>query len=86
MNVKEITEAIQAVLTSRAIVVTAIWAVRRFVFTPRIAISVDLCFVGKHGDQWVIELLCLLENKGQVPYKIRSLSFNLRTLQEGDEH
>lgn len=46
--------------------------------------SVDLCFVGKHGDDWVVEVLCFLENKGLVPYSIRSLRFNLRALLETD--
>ena len=84
MSPKDIAETIQAVLTSIAIVVAAYWAIRRFIYAPRIEMSVDVCFVGQHGDDWVVELLCLLENKGQVPYAIRSLSFNLRTLLESD--
>ncbi|MCB9450933.1 MAG: hypothetical protein H6672_05805 [Anaerolineaceae bacterium] len=77
-----ITQIVQALVTSLAIVVGGLWALRKYVFqregSPRIDFSVDVNFVGVHKDCWVIEILGMLKNHGGVPHKITDLSFNLR--------
>lgn len=59
------------------------WKVRRE-HAPRLEFAVTVNFVGKHGDQWVVELIALLKNKGHVQHKIRDFSFDLRYLTDSD--
>ena len=47
---------------------------------PRIVFEVSANFVGMQGECVVTELVAVLDNKGQVPLKIRDFTFKLRGL------
>ena len=85
----DIAQGIASIATFLGIIIGGGWALRRYVFQkeayPRIEFSVDINFVGTHNGQWVIELLGLLHNKGEVPHKIRNLLFEIRFLSKQDK-
>jgi hypothetical protein len=87
-DLKDLAEAAQAALATLAILVGGGWAVRKYLFQKeslaRLELRVNVEFVGKQGDEWLVELLGLLENKGAVPHEIRDLKFELRCLLKGD--
>lgn len=80
---------IESIITILGITVGGSWAFWKFVVHkeahPRIEFSVDVNFVGKQGDEWMIEVLGELENKGTVPHKMTDLKFNLKYL-KADDH
>ena len=79
---------IQSIITFIGIVVGGGWAFWKFIVHkeahPRIEFSVDINFVGKQGDEWLIEILGLLENKGKVPHKMSNLQFDVKYLKGSD--
>lgn len=85
---KEIAEATQAIATTIGIIIGGAWVLRNYVFQreyfPRIDFSVDVNFIGVHKGEWLIEVLGLLNNRGQVPHTIQSFRFELRCLSKGD--
>ncbi|WP_437522582.1 hypothetical protein WME79_31900 [Sorangium sp. So ce726] len=93
MNWSQIFELIGKLATGIAALAGAWWAVVRWrkqdELFPRVNFEVSANFVGFHGDSVITELVAVLENKGQVPLKIRPFSFKVRglgkeaTLQKG---
>ena len=85
---KEIAEATQAIVTTIGIIMGGAWVLRTYVFQkeyfPRIDFSVDINFIGVHNGEWLIEVLGLLNNKGQIPHAIQSFRFELRRLSKAD--
>jgi hypothetical protein len=81
---KTLAEIVQSALTSIGIIAAGLWALRRYVFLPRIVFSVDVASVGTHGGETLIEVVGHLENKGLVPYRMRDLRFELRSLHSDD--
>lgn len=80
---------IESIVTIVGITVGGGWAFWKFVVHreghPRIEFSVDVNFVGKQGDEWMVEVLGLMENKGNVPHKMTNLWFDLKYLKKGDD-
>ena len=87
-TLKTVTDILSAAITTLAIVVGGLWALRRYVFEkegfPRIEFFVDADFVGIHQDEWVVEILGLLKNQGNVPHRIKGLSFSVRAILDSD--
>lgn len=87
-ELKTLVETIQAAITTIAIVIGGVWALRRYVFQregfPRIESFVDANFIGVHQNEWVIEILGFLKNEGSVPHRIKRLDFSVRALLESD--
>ncbi|MGD2089272.1 MAG: hypothetical protein PVH61_24055 [Candidatus Aminicenantes bacterium] len=85
----DIAQGIASIATFLGIIIGGGWALRKYVFQkedyPRIEFSVDINFVGTHKSQWIIEVLGLLQNKGEVPHKIRDLRFEIRYLSREDK-
>jgi hypothetical protein len=58
---------------------------------PRVEFTVDVEFVGRQVDEWLVSLSALLVNKGLVRYTVEQFTFDLRcaladeALQEGGE-
>jgi len=77
-------ELIGKIATGVAALAGAWWAFMKWrkqdELFPRIGFEVSANFVGIHGDHVVTELVAVLENRGQVPLKIRHFSFKLRGL------
>ena len=50
----------------------------------RIDFVVEVRFVARHGDAWLVELAALLDNKGLVRYETDELTFDLRCIYPDD--
>jgi len=50
----------------------------------RIDFSVEVRFVSRHGEDWLVELAAMLDNKGLVRYTTSEFSFELRCLYPED--
>ena len=85
---KNFAESLSALATFLGIVIGGAWALRKYVFRkedfPRIEMTVNISFVGMHKNEWIVELLGLLKNKGAVPHAIQDLRFELRCLSAMD--
>ncbi len=85
---KTIAQGVQAAVTAIGLCAGGLWALRRYVFhresVPKLELRVDVEFVGRQKGEWLVELLGLLKNKGNVPHKIRDLRFELRYLRRDD--
>ncbi len=77
-------EIIGKIVTGVAALAGAWWAFIKWrkqdALFPRINFEVSANFVGVQDDHIVTELVAVLENKGEVPLKIRHFSFKLRGL------
>ncbi len=84
MNWSQNFELIGKIVTGVAAPAGAWWAFMKWrkqdALFPRINFEVSANFVGVQGDHIVTELVAVLENKGEVPLKIRHFSFKLRGL------
>jgi hypothetical protein len=76
------------IATILALVIGSLWTYRLFIRrredVPHIEFTVDVNFVGMQDDQWLVEVLALLENKGQVKHSISDFTFDLRCLSAGE--
>lgn len=81
----------QSIITIAAIIIGGIWTYFKFINRreahPKIIFEVDVRTIGKIGDNWIIELMAILENKGLVRHRIdaSTFTFNIRYLTEKDE-
>ncbi len=86
---QQLTGGFQSIATIIAVIVGGIWTYRLFVQRekgiPRIEFTVDIAFVGKQGDQWLVELLAFVENKGLVQHTASNFNFDVRCLLESDQ-
>jgi hypothetical protein len=84
MNWSEVFETIGKATTGAAALVGGYWALIRWrsqdELFPRVDFEVSANFLGMQGDFVVTELVAVLENKGQVPLRIRNFTFKLRGL------
>lgn len=85
----ELLKGIESILTIIGLLIGGGWAIWKFILvketSPKLEFKVDVNFVGKHKEEWLIEILGLLENKGVVPYKISYLTFDTKYLLNDDE-
>jgi hypothetical protein len=69
-------------------IISGAWVLRRHYarreHDPRIQFRVNVRFVGHHGDRWVVELLAIVANRGDIPHRMSGLSINLRGLRDSD--
>ena len=81
-------QILQAAVTLLAGAAAGVWAIikvrKRREHAPRLEFTVDVNFVGTHGDSWLVELVALVHNKGLVRHLIREFSFDLRALHQDD--
>lgn len=52
---------------------------------PHIEASADIRFIGEFGEQWIVELVADVENKGEAQHRIDRFDFNLWTINPDDE-
>ena len=85
---EHLTAAIENVATAVALIGGAFWAYFRFWRQReghgRVDLTADLAFVGRRGDQWIVEVIARLENKGLVRHWLDQLTFSTRYLLDGD--
>ena len=85
---KDLAAAIQSVVTSIAVIVGGIWAFRRFILQrehkAHLQIDIDARFVGLHRDEWITEVLAIVENKSTVRHTIQRLDYEVRALSAKD--
>lgn len=86
---KEVAEAVEAIVTSGAIILAGLWAYITFVWRregrPRIEFEVRLENLGTLNDFYVVEAASYVRNKGLVRHKIDSLQVRVRLLMQGDK-
>ena len=86
--IRNYAQAVQSIGTVVAVIIGGIWAYFRFIrqreHSQRIEFLVDIEFVGLQDDQWLIEALAFIENKGLVNQIIKDLSFTLRYVDSDD--
>jgi hypothetical protein len=84
LEMQQAAEAAQAVATIIALCLGGWWTYSRFVRQredhPHIEFSVEIKFVRKVSEWWVVELIAWLENKGKVQHRIESFEFDLAGL------
>jgi hypothetical protein len=86
---KNVAEGISSIVTATALISGGIWACWRFVITregkPLIQPELDIVFVHKQNDRWIVELVAFLENKGKARLEIKKFSFDLRYALPADD-
>jgi hypothetical protein len=84
----DLASVVESWATAVGVVAGGIWVLFKFGIGresfPRIRFDVDVNFIGLHGDNWIVEILGVMENKGLVPHGINDLTFNLRSLSRSD--
>ncbi len=78
----------ESVAKTLAIVGAGAWAFWRYVYQGeyqvRVGFTVDVNFVTRVGEDWLVELLAVADNKGLVTHRITQFSFYLRCLYPED--
>jgi hypothetical protein len=81
-------EAIKNILTSLAILVGGVWTIWRFVLqregNAKIQFDVDFVVVGELKNEYVVEVVATVENKGSVRHYVNDFKFDLLYL--SDKH
>jgi hypothetical protein len=81
-------QAVQSIITAISIVVAGIWAYRRFIVQqekyPNINFTADINLIGKQNDEWLVELIALIENKGKAQHKMMNLNFDLNVIYDNE--
>ena len=84
---KDIAEAIQALVTTLAIIIGGIWAYFRFRIQreryARLEFNLDLSVLGNYADKILIEAIAIVENKGLVRHWVNDFRFDLHYLPKG---
>ena len=47
---------------------------------PHIETSAEICFIGKHNNEWIVELVTFVDNKGSAQHRMEEFSFDLSAL------
>jgi hypothetical protein len=85
---KDLLQAFQSLITAAALVVGGLWAYHRYVREDarhaHIQTSADINFIGKQGDQWIVELIACLKNKGKVQHLVSEFFFDFDALFSGE--
>lgn len=85
----DVLSVIQSLVTTGGVIIGGVWAYLKFVKRredyPHIEFTVEIEFVGTQKDEWMVELLAFVENKGLVPHLIKTFEFDLRCMYEEDE-
>src|SRR5664279_3397796 len=80
-GLKNITAAIQSVITACALVIGGFWAAWRFIFRregrARVEFDLGINVLGVQGDRLLIEVFATLQNKGLARHRIRDFTFDL---------
>lgn len=50
----------------------------------RVDFQVEVLFVALHCEEWIVELMAQVANKGQVRHEVEALEFELRALLDSD--
>lgn len=78
----------QTLIAAVVAVVGGAWALRRHYarreHDPRIQFRVGVRFIGHHQGHWIVELLALVQNRGEVPHRMSGLGVELRGFRDGD--
>jgi hypothetical protein len=86
---KNLAAGIQSIVTSLALVGGGIWAYWRFVLNResahKVDLDVDVTFVLKQGDNWVIEGVALVKNPGSVRLDFKEFTYELHHALSSDE-
>lgn len=86
---KDLAEGAGAIVAALAVLAGGAAAIYRFVLQrerfPHIQSSADIVFIGQQGGFWVVELVCLLTNKGLARHRMRNFTFDLSAIYEDDE-
>lgn len=81
---KDSIQAIKDLATAFAILIAGGWAIFRFYFRrefePCAELDVSLIFVGRHADDWLVEVVSSVKNVGSCQLKITNFTFDLRLL------
>ena len=83
---KDISEIIENLATALAIIIGGGWTLWRFgLFRERFAkmeFNLDCRFIGKSGNDYLIEIIATMENKGSVRQTIKKFTFDLLLFNE----
>lgn len=82
-------ETIESILKSLAIIIGAIWVYIKFIRTreshPRIQFDLSLRIIGRQKGKILIEVIGILENKGQVRHVVNNFAFDILILSKDKE-
>jgi hypothetical protein len=85
---KNVSAAIQSLVTSMALVVGGAWAYTKFRYRrekdPRAECDVELNFVGLQDGRVLVEVSAYVENKGSVRHPVQDFTITLRYLLDSD--
>jgi hypothetical protein len=85
---KDIAATIQSFGTVFAAILGGLWAYWKFGLGqeryPHIETAADIQFIGQHGEYWIVELIAYIENKGKAQHQMKSLDFELSSLDAND--
>jgi hypothetical protein len=88
VDLKDVATIFQSIITPTALIIGGLWAYRRYGVEAKnlahIETSADIVFIGQQGDFSIVELLAILNNKGNVQHKIEKFTFDLNALHSDD--
>src|SRR5215213_9429476 len=86
---KKLASSIQALTTALSIIVAGWWAYNRFIRQqenhPNLQFVADINLIGKQNNEWLVELIAIVENKGKVQHKMSNFTFVLDALYSSDQ-
>jgi hypothetical protein len=85
---KDLAAIFQSIGTLAVAIFAGAWALWRFQLRqerfPHIETSADIQVIGEHGDNWIIELIAYMENKGTAQHRMTLFDFDLSSLEASD--
>jgi hypothetical protein len=78
----------QAWLTCASIIIGGGWVYLRFIRQeekfPHIESAAEIKLIGRQGGIWVAEIVAVLENKGKVPHRVATFTFDFNAIHASD--
>ena len=81
--------AIASIVTAFSIIVAGWWAYNRFIRQqenyPNLQFVADINLVGTQNEEWLVELIAIVENRGKVQHKMSDFTFVLDAIYQNDQ-
>lgn len=79
----------QSIATIAALFIGGFWTWRRFFQfregTPKIALNLEVNFIRKQSNKWIVTVEASLENRSKVRYRFKNFTFEIRYTLPSDE-
>ncbi len=85
-EIKNLAATFQSIATVVSFIIGGIWVYSKYIHQqeryPNIEFSTDVQFIGKQNDEWIVELIAMVRNKGKAQHRMEEFLFDLNAIEK----